>query len=263
MSLFEITTLLISGFGAGVITGLIGASAVTFMGGILMVLLGYSAYDAIGIALMTDVSASLISAKIYRTAKNIDVKRGLIIAIFATIFSFLGGLIARSIPDIALGDGLGIITLITGIAFLRNPLKRDDTWIFNYFKTKKTLASILIGVLIGLFCGIIGVGGGINLLIALVFILGFPIKAAIGTSVLIMAFISLSGGIAHFINREFPLIAIIVASIGAIIGAIIGSKYSNKKSEETMFRVSGIILILISLVVIFKKFFTMIGMPFF
>ena len=263
MSLFEISTLFISGFGAGVITGLIGASAVTFMAGILMVLLGYSAYDSIGISLMTDVFASLVSAHIYRRAKNLDLKRGILIGLFATVFAFIGSLIARLIPDLALGDGLGLITLITGIAFLRNPLKRQDTWLFNYFKNKKTLASILIGVFVGLFCGMFGVGGGVNILIALVFILGFPIKIAVGTSVLIMAFISLSGGIGHFINREFPIFAVVVASLGAIIGAIVSARYANKNTEETMFKIAGVILILISFAVVFKKFFHMMGFSFF
>ena len=238
-------------------TGLIGASAVTFMAGILITVLGYGAYLAIGFSLVTDVFASLMSAHIYRKAKNIDLRRGIMIGVLATIFAFIGSILARIIPNLALGDGLGIVTLITGIAFLNNPLNRKESKLFNYFKERKTLGSILIGIFVGLFCGIFGVGGGITILVVLVFILNYPIKIAVGTSVLIMAFISLSGGIGHFIGKPFPLWELAIASIGGILGAGIASKYANKCSEEKMFKISGIVLIIISVVVIFKKFFHM------
>lgn len=256
MAIFESIVLFLSGIGAGVMTGLIGASAVTFMAGILITLLGYGAYLAIGVSLITDVSASLVSAHIYKSAQNIDVKRGILIGIFATIFAFIGSILARIIPDIALNDGLGLIILFTGVMFFRNPLKGEETRWTQYFKAKKTLGSILIGVFVGLGCGIFGVGGGITILVALVFVLGYPIKTAVGTSVLIMAFISLSGGIGHFVGLKFPLIEIIIASIGGIIGAAFASKYANRSSEEKMFKIAGIILIIISLAVIFQKFWT-------
>jgi len=256
MAIFETIVLFLSGIGAGVMTGLIGASAVTFMAGILITVLGYGAYLAIGISLLTDVSASLVSAHIYKSAQNIDIKRGVLIGIFATIFAFIGSLLARLIPDLALGDGLGLIILFTGVAFLRNPLKGEETKWTQYFKKKKTLGSILIGIIVGLGCGIFGVGGGITILVALVFVLGYPIKTAVGTSVLIMAFISLSGGIGHFVKLHLPVFEIVVASLGAIIGAAFASKYANKSSEEKMFKVAGIILIIISLLVIFQKFWS-------
>jgi hypothetical protein len=263
MELISIVILFLAGIGGGVMTGLISASTVTFMAGILIVFLNFSTYNAIGLSLLTDVSASLSSAYIYKRASNINIKGALLIGVFATTFAFIGSIIARIIPDLALGDGLGIVVLITGMAFLRNPMNRKDTWILNFFKDKKILASILIGIFVGLFCGIFGVGGGVTILVALVFILGYPIKKAIGTSVLIMAFIALSGGVGHFVGRSFPITELIITSIGGIFGAIVSSKYANKVSEEKMFRISGIILIILSLVIIFRKFFVISGLHFF
>lgn len=263
MDLFSGIVLFLSGIGAGVMTGIIGASAVTFMAGILIVFLNYSAYDAIGISLITDVFAALISAHIYKKAKNIDVGRGILIGVFATVFAFIGSIISRYIPDLALNDGVGLVSLITGILFLKNPLKKEHK-LMKYFKKYKVLSSILIGIFVGLGCGILGVGGGVTILVVLVFVLGYPIKAAVGTSVLIMAFISLSGGIGHFINRPFPYLVIIIASLGGFIGAIFSSKYANTKiSEEKMFKISGISLIIVSLLVIFKKFFPAFGLAIF
>ena len=262
MTLFSNIVLFLSGIGAGAMTGLISASAVTFMAGILIVVLNLGVYEAIGISLLTDVFASLASAHIYRKSANLDLKRGVLIGVFATVFAFAGSFIARHIPNIALGGGLGLITLITGISFLRNPMKRKDNKLFRYFKNKKTTASILIGILVGLFSGIFGVGGGVGILVALVFIMGYPIKTAVGTSVLIMAFIALSGGVGHFINRPFPLTDILIASAGGVIGAIVASRYANAVSEEKMFKVAGIILLLISFFLLSKKILLFLGIPF-
>ncbi len=259
MEVFSGIVLLLSGIGAGLITGLIGASAATFMAGILVTVLGYGAYLAIGVSLVTDVFASLVSAHLYRKAKNIDIKRAFTIGGFAVIFAFIGSLVARLIPDLALGDGLGIFILVTGISFLGNPTQIKKTKLVAYFENKKIFGSILIGTVLGFFSGVFGAGGGIGILVALVFMLGFPIKKAVGTAILIMAFISLSGGIGHFIGKSFPLAVIAITSIGGIIGAILSSKFVNKISEEKMFKISGVILIIISLVVIFKKFFHLPG----
>lgn len=255
MELFSGVILFLSGLGAGVITGIIGASAVTFMVGILIAVLGYGAYVAIGIGLMTDVSASLVSAHMYRRAKNLDIKRGLMIGIIATIFAFMGSILSRGIPDLMLKDSIGILLLATGIVFLiKNPLEFKKGKLIQLLEKNKTLSSLLIGAIIGLIAGIFGMGGGISILILLVFLLRFPIKTAVGTSVLIMAFISLSGGIGHFLGTEFPWKAILIASIGGIIGAGISSYYANKISERKMFKITGVILILLSLTMVFKKF---------
>lgn len=263
MELFSIIVLLFSGFGAGIMTGLIGGSAVTFMAGILIILLNFSAYTAVGLSLLTDVFASLTSAYIYKKSNNIDIKKGSLIGFLAIIFAFIGSLLARCIPDLALNDGLGIITLITGIAFLKNPLKKQTSKWTLYFKNKELLGSIIIGVIIGLFCGFFGVGGGIGISVALIFIMKFPIKIAVGTSVLIMSFISLSGGIGHFVGLKFPIYELIITSIGSITGAIIASKYVNKISEQRIFKITGLILILISFAIIFRKFLYMLGISFF
>jgi hypothetical protein len=63
--LIEILVILLAGWGAGVVTGLIGASAVAVVTSSLVTFLGYSPYEAIGVSLATDVVASLTAAYTY------------------------------------------------------------------------------------------------------------------------------------------------------------------------------------------------------
>jgi uncharacterized protein len=256
MEIFSGIILFLAGIGAGVMTGLIGASAGTFMAGILITVLGFGAYFAIGLSLLTDVSASLTSAWHYNKTKNVNLRHGMIMGAIAIIFSFAGSRLALHIPEFALNDALGIMVLLTGIKFIKDPFRIQGTKLVKFFEERKRLSMILIGSIVGLVSGVLGMGGGIAIVITLTLVLGYSIKRAVGTSVIIMAFISLAGGMGHFIKTAFPWQELILTSAGAIVGAIIASKYVNKISEKTMFTVAGIILIILSLLIIFQKFFT-------
>ena len=69
---------LIAGLGAGVGTGLAGLSAAAVISPMLITFLNVPAYEAVAIALASDVLASAISAYTYGKHKNLDIKNGLI-----------------------------------------------------------------------------------------------------------------------------------------------------------------------------------------
>ncbi|MFW6230241.1 MAG: TSUP family transporter, partial [Halanaerobium sp.] len=81
--MLEILIILTAGFGAGVVTGLVGASAVVIVTPFLVTFLGYDPYSAIGISLATDVVASSVSAFTYKKHGNINIRGGLLIAVSA------------------------------------------------------------------------------------------------------------------------------------------------------------------------------------
>lgn len=68
---------LIAGLGAGVGTGLAGLSAAAVISPMLITFLNVPAYEAVAIALASDVLASAISAYTYGKHKNLDIKNGL------------------------------------------------------------------------------------------------------------------------------------------------------------------------------------------
>ena len=64
----------LSGIGAGIGTGLAGLSAALIIAPSLMTFCDMPAYEAVTIALASDVLASAISAWTYSKSKNIDIK---------------------------------------------------------------------------------------------------------------------------------------------------------------------------------------------
>ena len=65
---------IIAGLGAGIGTGLAGLSAAVVITPMLITFCGFSAYEAVGIALASDVLASAITAYTYGKNKNLDIK---------------------------------------------------------------------------------------------------------------------------------------------------------------------------------------------
>ena len=72
----SILVCIVAGLGAGIGTGLAGLSAAAVISPLLITFLDFPAYQAVGIALASDVLASAVSAYTYGKNKNLDIKNG-------------------------------------------------------------------------------------------------------------------------------------------------------------------------------------------
>ena len=103
---------------------------------------------------------------------------------------------------------------------------------------------IIIGLCAGMLSGLIGVGGGIIVVPALVYFLGFSQHEAQGTS---LGLLLLPVGILAVLNYynkgyiDIKVVAIMCASF--VIGGWLGSKLSLALPEEPVKKIFGIILI--------------------
>ena len=252
--MFELLVILLGGWGAGIVTGLVGASAVVIVTPMLVTFLGYNPYTAIGISLATDVIASSISAYTYKQHGNIDLKNGLYMTASTVTAALLGSWFSSHISASALGGSTGILILLMGISFLREPLnerieKFKGKYDLSFWQERKVLSSILFGTLIGLMCGFFGAGGGMMILMILTFILGYPVHIAVGTSVLIMTFTAFSGAVGHFmIESSVPYLEVFISCIGGFIGAVMAANFANLASEEKLSKAIGATFIFLGLI---------------
>ena len=96
--MFQFIICFIAGIGAGLGTGFAGMSAAAVISPMLITFLGLPAYEAVGIALASDVLASAVSAYTYRKNKNLDIKNGIVMMIFVLLFTLAGSFIASLVP---------------------------------------------------------------------------------------------------------------------------------------------------------------------
>ncbi len=112
---------------------------------------------------------------------------------------------------------------------------------------------ICIGILAGILSGMVGVGGGIIIVPALVYFLGFSQHTAQGTSLaLMLPPIGILGVMNYYKAGNLNWKYAAVIALAFVIGGYIGSKLSiTYISEEAMKKVFGIIMLVASIKMVF------------
>ena len=243
---------LIAGAGAGFGTGLAGLSAAAVIAPMLITFLHVNAYEAVGIALASDVLASAVSAYTYKKNNNIDVKNGMFMLISVLIFTLVGSYAASLLPQTTMGGFSMFMTLLAGMKFIFRPVMEAKESNKNRSKKKAAIQSIACGMVVGLICGFVGAGGGMMMLLVLVSVLGYELKTAVGTSVFIMTFTALTGAASHFsIGGGITDLSILVMCIiFTLIGAMLTAKFANKASAKVLNRTLGFGLAAMSIAMI-------------
>lgn len=255
--LLKLLIYLIAGLGAGIGTGLAGLSAAAVISPMLITFLGFHAYEAVGIALASDVLASAVSAYTYGKNKNLDIKNGLVMLCTVLIFTLLGSYAASFLPNATMGGFSVFMTLLLGIKFIIRPIMATKTQQKQKSRRTRIIQSILCGALIGLICGFVGAGGGMMMLLILTSVLGYELKTAVGTSVFIMTFTALTGAVSHFsISGSLPdLPALIFCILFTLLGAQIAAKFANKAPTRTLNRATGVVLTVLGAAMVAFNFF--------
>ena len=178
----------LAGAGAGLGTGFAGMSAAAVISPVLITFLHMNAYQAVGVALASDVLASAVSAWIYHRNKNLDVKNGLVMMISVLCFTMVGSWVSSRVPNQTMGSFSVFMTLLLGVKFIVRPVMTSKEAMAAVSPRKRFMQSVVCGVLVGFICGFVGAGGGMMMLLILTSVLGYELKTAVGTSVFIMAF---------------------------------------------------------------------------
>ena len=115
----------------------------------------------------------------------------------------------------------------------------------------------LIGFSAGILAGLFGIGGGIIIVPALVFIIGMPQHVATGTSLVALLLPVGVLGVWNYyqsgtITIEHIKFGLIVA-VGLFVGTFFGSKISLDLSRETLQKAFAVFLIVLSIYILFFK----------
>lgn len=233
----------IAGIGAGLGTGFAGMSAAAVISPMLITFLGMNAYEAVGIALASDVLASAVSAYTYGKNKNVDIRNGFVMMLAVLLFTFVGSWVASMVPNKAMGGASTVMTLFLGIKFIVKPVVTTKESMGIVDTKKRIIQSILCGSAVGFICGFVGAGGGMLMLLLLTSVLGYELKTAVGTSVFIMTFTALTGAGSHFMIGGMPdLWALVICVVSTLLWARVAAKFANKASPLVLNRATGIVL---------------------
>ena len=246
----------IAGIGAGLGTGFAGMSAAAVISPMLITFLHVEPYEAVGIALASDVLASAVSAYTYHKNKNLDVKNGLVMMVTVLLFTLVGSWISSLVPASTMGGFSTVMTLFLGIKFIVKPVMTTKESMAAVDPKKRVVQSIVCGTLIGFICGFVGAGGGMMMLLILTSVLGYELKTAVGTSVFIMAFTAFTGSASHFAIGGAPdLWILLFCVLSTLLWARIAARFANKASPIVLNRATGVVLVVLGAAILIFNFF--------
>ena len=241
--MFKFIICFIAGIGAGLGTGFAGMSAAAVISPMLITFLGLPAYEAVGIALASDVLASAISAYTYGKNKNLDIRNGLVMMVTVLLFTLVGSFAASRVPNSTMGSFSVFMTLLLGIKFIVKPVMTTKESMQAVSGKKRIIQSAASGMTVGFICGFVGAGGGMMMLLLLTSLLGYELKTAVGTSVFIMTFTAFTGAASHFAIGGMPDVWCLLFCVAStLLWARIAAKFANKASAVTLNRATGVVL---------------------
>lgn len=116
------------------------------------------------------------------------------------------------------------------------------------------LILIVIGLLAGMFSGLLGVGGGVIMIPLMVFALGFTQHEAQGTSLAVLAVpVTLIAAYNYYEAGHVDWKYAAVIAVTFVIGAYFGSKLAISIDQTLLKKIFGIVLIIVAIRLIFWK----------
>lgn len=243
-------------FGIGILGGLI-AGFLGIGGGmlvlpILLYITNMEVKVATAISALQTFFASSFSTLFNYLQKTVNIRFGLIFGLTSAVGYFLGSYFTKYIPATAIKVVYICAALLSiGLFYLR---RESGSYIeksgiaVNLVPDKRICLKIIpVSLVSGFVFGLLGIGGGALYVPLLVFMSGFPLKIAIGTSLMIIFFSSISGVVGKLLVVRFDFFLGLSVALGSIVGSRIGT-YLNAKTKPKVIKITFIILLVITII---------------
>lgn len=120
--------------------------------------------------------------------------------------------------------------------------------------TNTIIILLIVGFFAGMLSGLVGIGGGIFIVPALAFFLGLSQHQAQGASLGVFLMpVGILAAYNYYKNGAFDFKYSLVIACTFVIGAYFGSKVAMRIDEQSLRRVFGVVVFLLSIKLIFGK----------
>jgi hypothetical protein len=234
---------ILSGFVAGVMGGAFGVGGSILTTPAVQVLLGAPPFVAVGTPLPAIIPTTLTGAQAYRRAGLIDYRAvawaGPIGAAAAALGAWLTQFLDPHVLLLVTAGLIGWQAVNVGWGHDR-PQDADEA------PQGSPAGFAAMGVVAGLFSGLLGIGGGVVMVPFMNGLLHLPLKRSIGTSLVIIMIMVIPGTIVHAALGHIDWMIFLWLSVGVIPGALIGSRWTVRASERLLRTVVGGFLLIVA-----------------
>jgi len=116
------------------------------------------------------------------------------------------------------------------------------------------LIFLCVGLAAGVLSGLFGIGGGLLIVPALVFLAKFPTKMALGTSLgALLLPVGLLGAYTYWENGDVDVRASLLIAAGITVGALVGARLAQHLSGVTLQRMFALFMVVMAIQLWFKS----------
>lgn len=229
------------GLGAGFLSGLFGIG-----GGIiivpLLVVIGYDIKKSSAISLGAVLLISLAGVISYASFGEVNWLLAALLAVGSVTGAQLGSRILGRLPAKTVQLFFAVFLLLVAVSLFVIPSTREGVVELGWMNG---IGAVLLGLVVGTLAAILGIGGGVMIVPALMLGFGAGDLLARGTAIAMMIPTSISGTIAHIRAGRADLVASALIGAGAVFTTALGAlvaRAMNPQLGNTLFAIFVVFL---------------------
>ena len=268
MDALTIVTLVCFGAVVGAYGTLVGVGGGFLIVPMLVLLFGFSPQGAIGTSLTVVFLNTLSGTFSYARLRRIDYLTGITFAVAALPGTIVGAYLSTYLTSTVFNllFGLLLITLALFL-FLRPEVTpktieetpevtlrdrvtrriivdaRGERYVYAFHERDGILLSFFVGFL----SSMLGIGGGIIYVPALVYLFSFPAHVATATSQFILALSTGTGALSHLALGHVQIQFALLLGLGVVVGAQIGAALSHRVHGRWLIRLLSFTLLFVGI----------------
>lgn len=230
----------LSGGVIGLVLGATGGGGSLLAIPLLVYVLGMKVQLATALSLVVVAASALIGVYQRRQSGEVKLKPALIFSLTGVCGAWIGALGHRFVRGETVLLLFSLLMIVAAWRIWKSSGQSDGGFTgescAERFPRSCWIKVSLIGIAVGLLTGFFGVGGGFVIVPALTLVLGFPMRMAVSTSLLIIALVAGGGLVGHLQTgqMDWPLIGLLM--LGSAIGMTGGLWVARQVSSATLAR---------------------------
>ncbi|TDM03731.1 sulfite exporter TauE/SafE family protein [Macrococcus carouselicus] len=246
--------------------GIIIVPALIFLGASGL-LTGITPQKAIGTSTVILIATGLSASTGYIKAKQVDVKSALLFTVGIVPGALAGAYLSNFLTLKSFNLYFGLLLILMSIVLMyRDKIKpvklfqnpqhmrsftdsKGETYHYSIAPVPAIIATFFVGCLTGLF----GIGGGALMTPLMIIVFRFPPHIAVGTSMLMIFFSSLSGATSHIVQDNVLWPYAIILVISSYIGASLGVQINKRAKSETVVLMLRLIMLALGVYLLIRS----------
>ncbi|MCB2156484.1 sulfite exporter TauE/SafE family protein [bacterium] len=228
---------------------------------------GIDFHEAAATSLFLIAAVSLSSTIVFRKAKKTDWGLAITLESSTMVGGFLGGIVSSWFTAGPLSVLFAVMVFVSSY-FMLSPKTQKD----HCSEVKRTRLhwrrslgdrtycvnlplALSVSLLVGLFSGLLGVGGGILKVPVMVLLLGIPMDIAVGSSAFMVGMTAVAGLAGHILQGHWDWKTSLILGVVVFAGAQIGSRLTVGIDKLRLKKAFGWFLLVIGSLMVIRLFY--------